>query len=299
MLRTTLIGLLVLGVMVTKGWANFNAFLIYNGGVAEPALSDSCFDGTPLPDGTIVSIFWDLDSDGPDDDDNLVPTGIGFDRANYNVFQMNGAAVLGHAGAFITDPLFTFGSNQPNPSRFWLRICIPGADRYWRSDIFSPVQGLQDIYFGSSVGSIPMVCVNASCTGCIPPPVVTGLTASQTLCQRIDVNWNLYNGSSLVDSLELRRSGSFLVRLGVEATSFVDTTLTGTTGLYEVLARTIDQIDTCFSVSQAISGRQRLIPSAPTNVATVNGNRNSVTVSWVNASSLQRIQSAYFAMAPM
>jgi len=96
-----------------------------------PALTDSCFAGTPLWDGTNVLIFWDVDSDGPDSTDPQPPVGTDSGDVNFNVFQINGD---GYFSGFS----FCSVAVPPNPPLFYLRICL--MQRRWESSVINICQ---------------------------------------------------------------------------------------------------------------------------------------------------------------
>lgn len=75
----------------------------------------------------------------------LVPVGAGPDSANLNSIAMNGIDYLGCDGGFYTDPAFTFASNQPVPNTFWVRVCVPGQARQWRSQVVAIQPGFSQV----------------------------------------------------------------------------------------------------------------------------------------------------------
>ncbi|MCC6475708.1 T9SS type A sorting domain-containing protein [bacterium] len=113
--------------------AQFTVFFSYLG--AQGPLTDQCVGGNPLPDGTVVEIFWDGNGNGPDSTD-LPPCELSpIPEPNYCSFGMNGESAGGiGAGAFFTDPGWGFSVPPPQPWRYWLRICVPGQERYWRTE---------------------------------------------------------------------------------------------------------------------------------------------------------------------
>lgn len=144
---------LALVLITQQAMAQFNAILIH----AEPsaALTTTCGGATPIPDGTIVKIFWDTDSDGPDNEDpqpilctNPPDCNDPFNSVNFIEFEMNGVFQGLGAGFFLTDPAFSCTGTIPTPNRYYLRIYEPdNTTVLWTSTIFSVVVGLQEIYF--------------------------------------------------------------------------------------------------------------------------------------------------------
>jgi len=114
---------------------------------------------TPIPDGRIVKIFWDSNSNGPDAADpqptvcndppncDLGPAGT----VNYSQFTMNGTNIGLGAGYFYTDANFTSVGVLPSPPRYYLRIYdTDGTTVLWTSNVFTLGSGAQDIYLQAS-----------------------------------------------------------------------------------------------------------------------------------------------------
>jgi hypothetical protein len=292
MLWKLLICLLLFGISAVETDAQTLGIFGYRSDGIEPQLTDECGAGIPLPDGTIIEIRWDQDNDGPDADDDLYPVGPGFLQANFNQFEMNGAELLAAPGGFYAESGFVVNYGIPSPSRYWLRICVPNADRYWRSDVFVLHGGYEEVNFGQAPGNIPMVCVEAACTGCVPPPAPTGLSATTNLCQRVDLAWTAYTADPTVDSILVRRNGIVIGVVAPAVTSFTDVEInTGGQTPFDIVARKIDGTDTCYSLPNSANGNYRRVPLTPLNVAATDNLCDVVAVTWTNPFSVLSMDS--------
>jgi hypothetical protein len=112
-------------------------------------LTTTCDGSTPLPDGIPVLIFWDQDGDGPDATDPQPPLcdnppdcggGPSF-TVNYNVFPINGAALLGIPGTFAVETDFSTVGDVLSPNRFYLRIYCSDGNVLWTSEPMDIPQG--------------------------------------------------------------------------------------------------------------------------------------------------------------
>ncbi|MBK6909424.1 MAG: VCBS repeat-containing protein [bacterium] len=193
--------------------AQFNCVLYY---ICNPPLTTECDGGTILPDGTTtVEIFWDRNNNGIDAADELVPVGAGPDSANLNSIAMNGIDYLGCEGGFYTDPAFTFAANQPVPNTFWVRVCVPGQARQWRSQVVAIQPGFSQV-------ELTMTCVNESCGDCTTPLPVTGFNATDSSCTDVTLTWNTYPVEPNVNSFRIFRSGTRIATVPSNTTSYVD-----------------------------------------------------------------------------
>jgi hypothetical protein len=126
----------------------------------EPPLTTTCGGATPIPDGTIVKIFWDQNGDGPDATDLQPPlcndppfceSQLPLGSVNFNQFPMNGSSSNGQAGTFSGESYMTTQGITPNPPRYYLRIFQPdGITPLWTSVVKTLVPGIQDINFIAS-----------------------------------------------------------------------------------------------------------------------------------------------------
>jgi len=139
-----------------SAWAQgFTAQLFYLPEDGLP-LTTTCNGSTPIPDGRMIKIFWDVDSDGPDltdpqptvcDQPPECETGPPT-TVNYNQFPFNGAELGYGAGFFETDPLFQMLANMPDPPRYYLRVYeSDGVTLLWTSAVKIVETGVQDIHF--------------------------------------------------------------------------------------------------------------------------------------------------------
>jgi hypothetical protein len=152
----------VLLLMTASAFAQpFTAAWIYDSDNGSPALTTACppQGTTPIPDGQIVKIFWDSNSNGPDPSDpqpaicidppacEQGPAGT----VNYNQFLMNGVAQGIGAGYFYTDASFQSATVLPDPPRYYLRIFAQDGINYlWTSRVFTLSSGPQDVVLQQS-----------------------------------------------------------------------------------------------------------------------------------------------------
>jgi hypothetical protein len=139
------------GSLLAQG---FNATWNYTSDDGSP-LYTSCAGTTPIPDGRIVKIFWDVDGDGPDlgdpqpticDVPPLCETGP-LGTVNVDHFTVNGTAMGLGAGYFMSDIVFASVGTLPVPSRFYLRIFdTDGTTILWTSVVKTLPAGPQDIF---------------------------------------------------------------------------------------------------------------------------------------------------------
>ena len=278
MLRMLWVGMVVLG-MAGTGFAQFNAILYY---VCDPIpLTINC-DGTggPIPDGASVEIFWDADNDGPDADDQQPVVGNGFGECNFNAFPMNGLDLFGCEGGFGTDPAFTISTVTPQPSRYWLRICVPGQARQWRTNSFTIADGLADYDLAGLFN-----CVEEACGGCLTPPGVGGLTATSNSCADVTLNWNPYPAEPDVNTLRIRRDGVRIAVVPRTQTSFIDSNAPAGTSNYELIAaRDCGPGDTAVAAAAVAFGTRIPIPVAPHDssvvVSATPGVCSSINIRW-------------------
>jgi hypothetical protein len=136
----------------------FNATLVY-APVDGAALTTTCEGATPIPDGRLIKIFWDVDSDGPDLTDpqpticDVPPDCEGgpAGTVNFNRFAMNGTAMFSEAGYFYSDMDFTSIAQLPNPPRYYLRVYESDTTNFlWTSTVKTLVSGPQVVEFQRS-----------------------------------------------------------------------------------------------------------------------------------------------------
>ena len=134
-----------------QGFSVIWYYLPHNG----TPLTTICEGGVPIPDGYVVKILWDDDSDGADLDDSLAilcdspplceegPVGT----VNRNQFLMNGQAAMGLAGYFAMESGFASVGALPNPPRYFLRLYeADGVTPLWTSNVYTLSTGAQEIF---------------------------------------------------------------------------------------------------------------------------------------------------------
>jgi hypothetical protein len=119
-------------------------------------LTTECNGNTPIPDGIMVKIFWDNDSDGADPDDPQPPvceeppdciTGP-LGTVNLNEFPFNGAHDLeGAAGTFYTQRNLVTSGDVLVPNRFYFRVYCTDGNVLWQSDqVYDIPQGPSELF---------------------------------------------------------------------------------------------------------------------------------------------------------
>ncbi|RPH95995.1 hypothetical protein EHM69_02650 [candidate division KSB1 bacterium] len=172
--RFTILAVLLLFVAAPAlAQAPFIAQIYYYSGLGGGSpLTTTCQGSTPLPDGRVIKIFWDSDSDGPDLTDPLAPvcndppdceSGEPYASLNMNQFTFNGTAIEFGTGFFMTDPAFRSISGLPTPARYYLRVYeLDGITVLWTSTVLTMVSGMQEFYLLGSdwtCGSTPQCIV--------------------------------------------------------------------------------------------------------------------------------------------
>lgn len=280
-------------VLLLTGAANaqFNCFLLYDC-TTDPGLTYQCgFTGAPLPDGTtIAQIFWDANDNGPDAADQLARIdGPVFGRANFNSMPFNSVDDLGCEGGFYSYDLFTISTNTPQPSRYWVRVCVPGQNRYWRTNSFTITDGYSEVTFRQA----DWTCVEEACGGCITPDAVTNFQASDNSCSQVTMTWSPYPADQSVDSLFIYRSNTdtLVARVARAATQYVYSNAPQGSYGYIIIARSVQGNDTCFSTSRSDNGTR--LPSAlgPATCTASDNRCGSVIVSWTVPNNIATIDS--------
>ncbi|MBK6764843.1 MAG: T9SS type A sorting domain-containing protein [bacterium] len=106
-------------------------------------LTEWCAGGTPLPDGTVGRIYWDVNNNGPDWTDPMPVVGGGFAQANFNTFVLNGESVGLEPGTFFFEENFTIATNTPQPSKYYVRV-EDFWENTWTSRVITVVDGYQE-----------------------------------------------------------------------------------------------------------------------------------------------------------
>ena len=289
--------LVMLSVLAVAGLANaqgVNAYIFWaddGQGVPEPPLTDLCAGGTPLPEQTtIIEIYWDNDSNGPDADDPQPvicnnppecldgPTGT----VNLNSFPMTNAG----PGYYFPDNTFNTTGIVPQPSRYYLRCCI--GPRHWVSSVFILNAGFSDVgpstYLPTPAVTYTWSCVEEPCAGCQLPPAVASFDASDNLCNGVQLTWAYADTNNAVDSLLISRDGALIAMVSDNAPdSYLDTGAPFNVNIaYQIEARRIctAPADTAYSPIQPATGFRTPAPPVPTNVTASDATCDNVTVSW-------------------
>ncbi len=260
----------------------------FDNGTGEVPLTDSCISGTPLLDGTTVYIFWDNDSNGPDDDDPL-PTLCDNNWppgnppcVNRNTFELNGEFFGLGAGWFAMDGI-SFSSLGPfTPSRFYLRVCA--VNIYWESNIVTLPPGPSEVGPGLWI-PLTFTCIPVRCPNCFPPqPPQNVLASDGTQCDGVTVSWIRPDDPLSRNESWISRDDQFLIAIPESlATSYVDTTAEpGAPHSYSVVEVRfcIDPGDTLFSATASDIGYRMPYPPTPYDLQASNDQFNQVTVTW-------------------
>ncbi len=273
---------LVIIILLTAQAANaqFNCFLLYDC-TTDPGLTYQCgFTGAPLPDGTtIAQIFWDANNNGPDEADQPARIdGPVFGRANFNSMPFNSVDDLGCEGGFYSYDLFSISTNTPQPSRYWVRVCVPGQNRYWRTGAFTITDGYSEVTFHQA----DWTCVEEACGGCITPDAVTNFQASDNSCSQVTMTWSPYPADQSVDSLFVFRDFVYIASVSRYATSYSDLGAPLGASLYQIVARFRDpfgQVDSCFSDISSAQGSRLTPPFSVDNIEASVG-LCQLTITW-------------------
>jgi len=225
----------------------------------------------------VVTILWDVDSDGPDFTDPPVPTapdpnGDPRPYFNYCYFLMNGSELGLGPGLFYAPP-FCSNGGLLTPNRIYLRICLPSI-RY-ESLILSLAPGPSEI-------RPSWTCTAAPCEwDIVPPPIALNVQASTILCDYVQVAWS-YSTSTGLDSFLIKRNG---VRVGAVAPSatpgnmhFNHYTMDSRWALYTVVGW--NNLYGEGEPSDADSGRARQLPGQVTGVTASDTICCRIVVSW-------------------
>ncbi len=239
----------------------------------DTILTDTCGAGNPLPDGTVVQIFWDSDSDGPDETDPQPPVGDCPTCCNFNSFTMNGETMFGLPGRFLTDPAFSIGSEFPHPR--WIYVRVPVCDRgiVWTSQRFA---------MSSENPEIDLM--QWTCGSCAEPGQVTGLTASQDLCDEIHVQWNATPNAT---GYHVYRDGVILIT--TSETHFNYFNFVPGIYCYSFQVQAVNESG-AGPISNAVQGCHARIPDSVTGVDATDDLCNVVVITWNPAARAESYQ---------
>lgn len=117
-------------------------------------LTTTCGGATGIPDGRVVKLFWDSDSDGPDETDPQAPLCNGapncetgpIGSVNINQWTMNGVAQGFGAGYWVLDNSIYSSLGMPVPARYYLRVYeADGTTVIWTSSWREFVADIQTV----------------------------------------------------------------------------------------------------------------------------------------------------------
>jgi hypothetical protein len=158
MVRALAFTALLLIVVTSASAQGFIASLNYTNEGGAP-LTTVCNGSTPIPDGWVVKIYQDIDSDGPDltdpqatlcTDPPLCEAGPN-GTVDFNQFTTNGVGMLGLAGYFQTEYYFQSANTMPATPIYYLRIYDPVSGNFlWTSTVRTLVSGPQDVNYTRS-----------------------------------------------------------------------------------------------------------------------------------------------------
>lgn len=229
-------------------------------------LTDSCNGGDPLPDGTSVHLYWDQNANGPDGADLPPPLCPAFPCVHFNTFLLNGEEQMGAPGTFCTDPAISF-EFFPQPNRFYLRVFVCDHEIVWTSQVFTVEPGIQELELE-----------DWTCGPCEPPPPgqVTGLQASQDLCNQIRLTWEPAQGAWVYGIV---RDGAQLTL--VPGLSFIDSTLPPSPTCHTYQVRAISEYGVG-PISDPVTGCLGTALPAVTGVTASRNLDDRILLSWAN-----------------
>ena len=242
----------------------------------EMPLLDSC-GFLPVPDGTVVSIFWDQNSDGPDPNDPQPPLCNNppdcwdgpAGTVNFIDFQMDGP------GGYFTSPVFRM-IGASTPPRFFLRVCYGSS--LWQSSVVTIVPGLHQI-----VPSLySFACLPLPCPGCSAPPPPSDFTASYGLCSGVTLNWTYPDSITDIAGFKLFRNGSLMAVVPVDsAYLYDDSAAPEGESAYGIQVRRFCLQDSVFSPLVTENGMRVPLPPMPFDVHASDSFIGCVYVTWM------------------
>lgn len=193
-LKTTLFSLLLVTfASLAFGQGQINFYYNTETVPGVPPLRTQCTTGTPLPDGTVISIYWDNNNNGPDVTDVQPEIGIEYGQANYVTLPMNGVGLGLGAGYFVNELESFFVQFLPTSAEvpgdtalYYLEISQPNL--CIQSSVFSLQQGLVEWY----ITEADWTCATgAPCrVNTTPPPAaLINLVASDGGCEAVHLSW--------------------------------------------------------------------------------------------------------------
>lgn len=280
--------LVVLGLLTFAGMAqaqNYQALWHwYDDGnpPTENPLTDGCTGGTPFPDGTSVKIYWDNDSNGPDDDDpqptlcNNPPDCLDgpAGTVNFNQFPINGDFLGVGPGYFSMENYFV-ASAPFSPPRFFLRVC--GNGMRWQTATFVLTVGGQEF----TPDMYTWTCINTPCPGCSAPNSPSPMAASDNRCDGVNVTWGYVAGASN-NGYAIFRAGARIATIAdTSVHSYLDTGAAEADVTYGVQVRHIcSGTDSAFSPQLTDLGSKVASPPPVQTMSATDVNCGYVRVDW-------------------
>ncbi|MCC6477358.1 hypothetical protein IT157_09925 [bacterium] len=138
MLRLLAMMLVATSQLFAEGTPPVALFYTFDGSICDQGLNK----GTPIPDGSVVKVYWDLNGNGPDEKDFQPAIGSEAENVNWNTYVINSDSLIKVKGMIATDPGFCVVGLLPDVPRYYFRICLDGKSL--TSDVFTLVSGLQE-----------------------------------------------------------------------------------------------------------------------------------------------------------
>jgi hypothetical protein len=137
---------------------------------------------TPFSDGTVISIFWDHNNNGPDTTDRQP------DSSNFNSFAFNGAHNGQGPGYFITPVNFIVQQPPEFPELLYYYLKVNSSGCCWTSRTFLLRSGAQMV----SLTQFDWTCQDEACAedpGIAPAAPTNCIATDNTECLEVAVTW--------------------------------------------------------------------------------------------------------------
>ncbi|RPH95313.1 hypothetical protein EHM69_04850 [candidate division KSB1 bacterium] len=118
----------------------------------EPLMTE-CGGSEPIPDGIMARLFWDHNSNGPDDSDEPPPLcdepprcdGGPIYTVNWIETPFNGEEIMVGRGQFYTDPALVTQGDLLIPNRFYFRVYCADGNVLYTSNVVNPVSSVSEV----------------------------------------------------------------------------------------------------------------------------------------------------------
>ena len=182
-----------------------------------PPLTTQCDNSTAIPDGVVIKLFWDADSDSAELTDPQPPLCADppqcesgpIQTVNFTEFLMNGAS-YGSPGTFTADMYLVTTGEILSPNRFFVRIFCEDGSVLWTSNVIEPPGGYSEYN------------LSFTCTQCDGIPVIPQWA--------LDQSYPNPAADSVTIPFGLETSATALLTLRDLATGDLDTLLHETRG---------------------------------------------------------------------